>query len=339
MKKSLTEELHRMHSMMYGSQIVEQEFIDRFLKDVGYKKDDDPTKADLIGVDVDEFFDTLETAAQDGGISQQERGSYNFKKEVESMQVGLIILGYDLPIHGVDGLFGPETAEVVEEFTNDHVEKDDNSTSSEESSEEGLTKASEEMLLKMIELLKEKNIDSEDLKKLIDPLVGNTNISLSGGWLEMTKQLIRKFETFTDTASDDEGTYRGGYGTSKKLVGGKLVDVTPKTTWTLEEAEETLDYQLKNTFAPIVASQLGPMNWEKLNDSQKAALLSFSYNAGPYVFTARDYGKNIKNAIVDGDMEAAAAYIAQGPTTGAQTGQYYPGLSKRRNFESQVFLN
>jgi GH24 family phage-related lysozyme (muramidase) len=195
------------------------------------------------------------------------------------------------------------------------------------------------MLLKLIELLKAKNINSEDLKKLTDPLVGNIDISISGNWLEMTKQLIRKFETFTDTASDDEGTFRGGYGTSKKLVDGELVDVTPETTWTKDEAEETLDYQIKNTFAPIIAGQLGSHNWEKLNDFQKASLLSFAYNAGPYVFTAREYGKNIKNAIENGDMEAAAAYISQGPTTGAKTGQYYPGLSKRREFEAKLFLN
>jgi GH24 family phage-related lysozyme (muramidase) len=67
--------------------------------------------------------------------------------------------------------------------------------------------------------------------------------------------------------------------------------------------------------------------------------LSFAYNAGPYVFTAREYGKNIKNAIENGDMEAAAAYISQGPTTGSKTGQYYPGLSKRREFEAKLFLN
>jgi GH24 family phage-related lysozyme (muramidase) len=38
-------------------------------------------------------------------------------------------------------------------------------------------------------------------------------------------------------------------------------------------------------------------------------------------------------------MEAAAAYISQGPTTGAKTGKYYSGLSKRREFEAKLFLN
>jgi GH24 family phage-related lysozyme (muramidase) len=479
MKKSLTEELNRMHSMMYGKQIDESEFIDKFLKNIGFRKEDDPIKADFVEDDLEEFYDTLESAAEKGGLTQQPTGGIDYQKEVESMQIGLILLGYDLPRFGVDGLFGPETAAAVKEFTKEklgdeetlneatlsspigptsvgspygprwgkihhgvdldaksgtpikspldgkvidaairqdpcggtifiqhadgyktrychckqiNVSKGDivtkgdvigltgggegevgqglstgphlhfevykdggtvdpmlhlgsevgdfvASSSSASNKEIVMTKASEEMLLKLIELLKAKNINSEDLKKLTDPLVGNIDISISGNWLEMTKQLIRKFEGFSETASDDEGTFRGGYGTSKKLVGDELVDVTPETTWTKDEAEETLDYQIKNTFAPIIASQLGTNNWEKLNDFQKASILSFAYNAGPYFLTAREYGKNIKNAIENGDMEAAAAYISQGPTTGAKTGQYYPGLSKRREFEAKLFLN
>jgi GH24 family phage-related lysozyme (muramidase) len=484
MKKSLTEELNRMHSMMYGKQIDESEFIDKFLKNIGFSKEDDPIKADFVEDDIEEFYNTLESAADKGGLTQQPTGGIDYQKEVESMQIGLILLGYDLPRFGVDGLFGPETAAAVREFTDDHVTEDDDKsvnetvelvasntkligrpgqgthsasgwannnawdvaapvgtdvrslTSGTVSSvkkgdgtikksgvkkiygdqiiiqsdngpdvfythietdlnrgarvEEGdvigqimtlpgmpshvhvaleygnlsdyatglsnasggfgsslgtkespivMTKASEEMLLKLIEMLKVKNISSEDLKKLTDPLVGNIDISISGNWLEMTKQLIRKFEGFSETSSDDEGTFRGGYGTSKKLVGDELVDVTPETTWTKDEAEETLDYQIKNTFAPIIAGQLGSNNWEKLNDFQKASILSFAYNAGPYFLTARDYGKNIKNAIENGDMEAAAAYISQGPTTGSKTGKYYSGLSKRREFEAKLFLN
>jgi len=332
MKKTLTEELVRMHSMMYGNQIVEQEFVDRFLKDLGYRKEDDPTKADLVGDDVDEFYSTLESAAQSGGISEQQRGTMQFKKEVESMQIGLIILGYDLPIHGVDGLFGPETAAAVNKFTEENLDGETEVKSK-------MTMATPKMLNKLIELLKQKGITSEDINKLSDPRVGGEKISLTGDWLEMSKQLIRKFETFTSRPSEDEGTWRGGYGSSKKLVNGKLEDVTADTRWTKEEAEQTLDYQLKNTFAPLIAKQLGLDNWEKLNDKQKASLISFSYNVGPYFITARDYGQKIKDAIDDGDMEAAAAYISQGPTTGAKTGINYSSLDRRRDYESTLFLS
>ena len=332
MKKTLTEELKRMYTMIYGEQIVEQEqFIDNFLKSIGFKKEDDPEKADLVDDDVDTFYDTLESASQGGGISEQQKGGMEFQKDVESMQIGLTLLGYNLPKHGVDGLFGPETADAVKEFIEDNLEED--------SDGKGITKASPEMLNKLIDLLKQKGITSEDLKKLVDPLKGGGNISLSGDWVDITKQLLRKYETFSDTASWDENAYRGGYGSGKKLVNGKLEKVTADTTWTQQEAEDTLDYELKNTYGPTIANQLGMSNWEKLNDQQKAALVSLGYNAGPYYLTAREYGKNIKNAIENGDMEEAAAYIAQGPTTGASTGRAYSGLAKRRAFESEVFLS
>lgn len=328
MKKTLTEELKRIHTMIYGEQFSEKEgFVDDFLKSIGFKKEEDPEKADLADDDVDSFYDTLESAAQGGGISEQQKGRMEFKKEVESMQIGLILLGYDLPTHGVDGLFGPETGKSVAKFTQDHLK------------EESVNQATPEMLNDLIKLLKQKGITSEDLKKLVNPLKGSGNISLTGDWLEITKQLLRKYETFSDTPSWDENAYRGGYGSSKKLVNGKLEDVTVNTKWTKQEAEDTLDYELKNTFGPLIAKQLGPGNWEKLNDQQKASLVSLGYNAGPYYLTAREYGKNIKNAIENGDMEEAASYIAQGPTTGASSGRVYSGLARRRAFESEVFLS
>jgi peptidoglycan hydrolase-like protein with peptidoglycan-binding domain len=119
MKKSLTEELKRIHTITYGKEIIEEGFLDNVLRKVGIKKD--PKKADVVEPDVEKFFDTLETAAKGNGITQQEKGSMTFQKEVESMQIGLILLGYELPKYGVDGLFGPETASVVQSFKRDNL--------------------------------------------------------------------------------------------------------------------------------------------------------------------------------------------------------------------------
>jgi len=129
MKRSLTEELERIHTITYGKKVIEEQgFLDKLLKGVGLKKDDkkidDPKKADLLSDDVSVFFDTLESAADGGGISQQEKGSMSFQKEVESMQIGLVLLGYELPVHGIDGLFGPETAAAVSKFTSEKVSGD-----------------------------------------------------------------------------------------------------------------------------------------------------------------------------------------------------------------------
>jgi murein DD-endopeptidase MepM/ murein hydrolase activator NlpD len=81
----------------------------------------DPKKADTVKDDLTSFYETLEKAAAGDGISQQEKGSMSFKNEVESMQIGLVLLGYQLPNYGIDGLFGPETASAVQKFTNDYV--------------------------------------------------------------------------------------------------------------------------------------------------------------------------------------------------------------------------
>lgn len=477
MKKTLTEELVRIHSLTYGKNITEADgFLDRLLKRIGVKKEDDPKKADFVSDDVQAFFDVLKDAADRGGISQQNKGSMTFQKDIESIQIGLTLLGYSLPKHGIDGLFGPETAEAINQFTKDKLKDEKQLSEASLTSPVGetsinspygprwgrihhgvdlrassgtpimspldgevidaeirqdacggtlfikhadgyktrychckqinvnkgdivkkgdvvalsgggkgdtgrgrsdgahlhfevykngstvdpmnhlgsevgefvagagagaaaSTKATPEMLNKLIELLKQREVSSEDLKKLIDPLVSSSNISLSGNWVDITKQLLRKYETFTDTASWDENAYRGGYGSSKKLVNGKLEDVTADTTWTKQEAEDTLDYELKNTFGPIIAKQLGSSNWNKLNDKQKASLVSLGYNVGPYYINARTYGTNIKKSIENDDMIAAASFISSGPTTGASSGKKYSSLERRRKYESEVFLS
>jgi murein DD-endopeptidase MepM/ murein hydrolase activator NlpD len=134
MKRNLTEELQRIHTITYGKKVIEEQgFLDKLLKGVGLKKNDgqqdDPKKADLVSDDVKQFFDTLEAASKGDGISQQERGSMTFQKDVETMQIGLSLLGYELPKHGVDGLFGPETAAAVTKFTKEKL--DEKSTISE----------------------------------------------------------------------------------------------------------------------------------------------------------------------------------------------------------------
>lgn len=120
MKKSLQEELERIHGITYGKETLSEGFLDNILKKVGLKKDD-PKKADLVSDDVKQFYNTIETAAKTGGLSQQKKGGMEFQKSVESMQIGLILLGYQLPKYGVDGLFGPETAVAVRRFKSENM--------------------------------------------------------------------------------------------------------------------------------------------------------------------------------------------------------------------------
>jgi murein DD-endopeptidase MepM/ murein hydrolase activator NlpD len=122
MKNNLIEQLERIHRLNYGKEVIKEGFIDDILKATGLRKTDNPKKADLVSSDVQEFYDTLESI--DSPIFQKTAGNMDYQKDVESTQIGLVILGYELPKYGVDGLFGPETAVAVNKFKSDNDIKD-----------------------------------------------------------------------------------------------------------------------------------------------------------------------------------------------------------------------
>lgn len=456
-------------------------------------------KADLVGVDVENFYKSLDSINQD--VSEQKRGQQGYKKEVETIQVGLLLLGYELPRFGVDGFFGGETAKAVAKFLDDikqenkneslflnkifedtfippvgdspissgfgprihpttgergkmhkgvdfavqqgmpivspldgevivakfandacggtiiiqhnegdlsssfchcseiNVKKGDKVTKNQvigkvggkkgtqgagrstgphlhygvkkagnwinplevlgdaisDKNKSGNTGVSSGELtdsqLKLVVLpvsaikiminkLKQKGIKSEDLQKFTNNKIntpGSIKISLDGDWKDIAFRYISKYESFSPTAKWDQNAWRGGYGTDKIVRNGQIEKADRNTIWTKEEADETLKYQIQE-FANIIAKGLGQANWDKLNDRQKASLVSLGYNVGPGYITKRGYGKKISKAIEDGKFEEAAIEIKNGPTTGAGSGKVYPGLVKRRQEESDLFL-
>jgi hypothetical protein len=120
MKRDLINEIKRIHSLTYGNQINEEfnlDFIKKFLDKLGidYKKFFDDEKTDiLITPTVDDLFKNLELIKKEG-ISLNNSGDTNTKKKIQSLQLGLILLGYDLS-HGADGVFGDETKKALDEF-------------------------------------------------------------------------------------------------------------------------------------------------------------------------------------------------------------------------------
>ena len=72
--------------------------------------------------------------------------------------------------------------------------------------------------------------------------------------------------------------------------------------------------------------------WGKLDDSQKAALISYAYNTGSTVSLVK---KGLKDAIVAGDMSKAADIIRNGIATAG--GVVLPGLQRRRSLEASLF--
>ena len=118
MKKNLIEEIKRIHEITYGGTINES-----FISDLINKSEENPQNvqkvdkedtADYITNDVNKYFSILRGI--DYPIFQQQLGSMEKQTNVEAVQIGLMLLGYNLPQHGVDGLFGPETANAVNQY-------------------------------------------------------------------------------------------------------------------------------------------------------------------------------------------------------------------------------
>lgn len=123
MKKELLDEIRRIHEITYNGKVVDEQYVDNLInktKEVIGNKIDIGSRADLVKPNVDDFYNTLNNAIASGGLNQQKKGSMKYQKEVETLQIALVLLGYSLPKYGIDGLFGPETAMAVEKFKRDH---------------------------------------------------------------------------------------------------------------------------------------------------------------------------------------------------------------------------
>jgi hypothetical protein len=122
-KRTLKEELERIHSITYGKgYLIEDEMLNAMVQnepgDTTKPIVDDPIKADYVTSDVTKFFNDLNAINEP--LTQQKRGTMEHQKNVELSQMALVLLGYELPRHGVDGLFGPETAETVRKYKTDN---------------------------------------------------------------------------------------------------------------------------------------------------------------------------------------------------------------------------
>jgi hypothetical protein len=117
-KRTLKEEIERIHTITYGKKVLlEDDTLNKILQGtepINTQTYDDPQKADFVEDDVNKFFTDLKSI--DHEVSEQKFGSMEYQKEVELIQIGLVLLGYDLPEHGIDGYFDPETAAAVRKY-------------------------------------------------------------------------------------------------------------------------------------------------------------------------------------------------------------------------------
>ncbi len=176
-------------------------------------------------------------------------------------------------------------------------------------------------------------------------------LDLSAEWYVLAAQYIGKKEGFTPRATWDVDKYRLGFGTGKILgTDGKIRDVRPDKayhdrtgekvatsadadTTTVDAALKMLQYEVSATYKKRVVGtephQISEELFNALNNKQKAALVSYAYNAGSLRI-------KIANAIKEGNLSLATTYIKEGPITD-KDGVVYDGLIKRRAEESVLF--
>jgi len=165
-----------------------------------------------------------------------------------------------------------------------------------------------------------------------------SNVDMSRDWATIATQYLAKKEGFTEAASNDEGNLRLGYGTDKILDPGattlRLVKAGDRTT--REQAAKVLEMQVRTTYKDKVVgtgdAQITEADWNALNDRQRAACVSFVYNCGSFGFYP-----HIPAAIRAKNYIAAANGILNGPIGGAESGNVYSGLVRRRAEEAGMF--
>jgi hypothetical protein len=88
------------------------------------KKQGNTDNQELIDDKLSEFYKTLEDFARENkSVPVQKTGEMQYSKMIENIQTALMFLGYSLPKFGVDGYFGPETADAIKKF-NEATKKD-----------------------------------------------------------------------------------------------------------------------------------------------------------------------------------------------------------------------
>jgi GH24 family phage-related lysozyme (muramidase) len=167
------------------------------------------------------------------------------------------------------------------------------------------------------------------------------SLNLNQDWVTIAFDFIAPKEGFLEKPKFDYTRIRAGYGSDIFVTAdGKVLDVTASTVFTRADAERTLRYSIEGPYKKGVIGQIGQAKWDMLNNKQKAALVSYAYNAGAGAL--RTWG--IRKAIeTNADSAQVATLITKGPITAKNinTGvrETLQALVKRRQEEAKLYLS
>lgn len=145
-------------------------------------------------------------------------------------------------------------------------------------------------------------------------------------------QLIKEYEGCVLKAYPDPGTggdpWTIGYGNTFYPDGRKI---KPGDVITKEKAEELL-YVEVNRIAKILESKIPA--WKELNNNQRSALISFSYNVGPYWYNSDGFGtisRTVASRLWKSVPDTLKLYVNPGTSVTV-------GLTRRRVAEGNLWL-
>lgn len=170
------------------------------------------------------------------------------------------------------------------------------------------------------------------------------DVDISLRWDLLAEAMMIKKEGFTEVANNDEGKLRLGYGTRsiwdpvrngpKLDARGQIYKAQDGDRTTVANALKMLKYEItityKNRLVGNASYQIRQADFDKLNNVQKAGLITYVYNAG-------SLNELTAAAIRAGNYVEAANRMLNGPITGEETGDVYAGLVRRRA-EEAVFM-
>lgn len=157
------------------------------------------------------------------------------------------------------------------------------------------------------------------------------------------KEIATDFITLPDVEGFREKAYqdKGGIWTIgpgiTRYSSGKPVskgDVIPKN-----DGMKELHSHLDNIVIPTLSKKIP--NWNKMNENQKAALISFSYNAGQNFYGSKGYEtitKALSNESTWKDVPTALNLYNKGLNIKTGKKEVQPGLVKRRKNEGAIWL-
>ena len=254
--------------------------------------------------------------------SLQNTGKYDpaQSERVKKVQTLLQRLGYDVGDTGIDGKYGPRTEKAVRRFQQDNGLQVDGIVGPETAKALTATKGRSPR----------GRLNNVQTGSAQGSAQGSTasgvNVSqLSGSAMERATTLVKELEGYKPNAYPDYKQYSIGYG-SKATGPNEVIDQA--------EAERRLRSELQAAFEHVTRVQRqGNYNW---NDSQIAALMSFTYNIG-------NINQLTANGKRDDETIAAKMLLYRNVTKKSPDGKPIkvplPGLVKRRQKEADLFAS